>query len=259
MNKIFYCLILFTCALTSCSQRILVQQTTGSFRAGEKLVEKSRGITMTTTNDQYGILVNIRVPDQYDQFKILKYGAHLSVSLHNANRADYEIAYPLKNEDQNLFIPDLSVTDTSFHMGQLLSELSDESKTMNLTGFYNVNRAGIPSNDRDNVAVQVYTDDNHSHELVYSAFIPYRSVAELSRSAGRGSSIRIGFESGALKVRRSDRAPGFSPNVYIPYKDHDGRRNEQLDPRILAELARPVHFWSPVQLTTNVKVELTSR
>jgi len=259
MSKIYYYLFLFTCALTSCSQKVLVQNVSGSFRAGEKLVDRARGITMTTTNDQYGILVNIRIPDQYDQFKVLKYGARLSVNLHNSNRPDYEIAYPLKNDDQNLFIPDLPVTDTSFHMGMLLTELSQESKTMNLKGFYNINRAGIPSNDRDYVAVQVYSDDNHSHELVYSAFIPYNSIAELSRSAGKGSQIRIGFESGSLKVRRSDRAPGFSPNVYIPYKDHDGRRNEQLDPRILTELAEPVRFWSPVQLTTNVKMELSSR
>ena len=264
MKKFYIYSTLLLLILSSCSNTILVQD--GSFQAKStaykgdgKLVDKTRKIFMTTTNDNSGILVNIRIPDQYDQYKVLKFGGQLSINLHNANRAEYKVNYPLNNTNKELFLPAVSFTDTSFHMGKLLSDLGIESTKMNLTNFYNINRAGIASNLTDNIAVKVYTDQNRYHELVYSAFIPYNSMNEFGSAIKKGTTIRIGFESGFLKVRHSDRAPGFNPNPYLPYKDARGNTNPQLDPRILSTLSAPIQFWTEVELSKTSAVQLSLR
>lgn len=245
--------------LSACSHKILIQDLSVTNKANEKIVDKIRKIIMTTTNDEAGILVNIRIPDQYDQYKVLKFGGQLSINLHNSNRAEYQVNYPLLNNNEELFLPALKFSDTSFHMSKLLADLNGESTKMNLTNFYNVNRANIASNLRDNIAVKVYTDQNRFHELVYSAFIPYNSMNEFGGVITKGTTIRIGFESGFLKVRNSDRAPGFNPNPYLPYHDERGHPIPQLDPRVLSTLSKPIQFWTEVELSKTNSVQLSSR
>ena len=264
MKKLYVYSTLMLLILSSCSHKILQQEVSSQEvssdnKLNEKLVDRTRKIFMTTSNDNAGIFVNIRIPDQYDQYKVLKFGGQLSINLHNSNHADYKVNYPLNNTNEELFLPAISFTDTSFHMGKLLSDLGTESTKMNLTNFYNINRAGIASNLTDNIAVKVYTDQNRFHELIYSAFIPYNSMNEFGSAIKKGTTIRIGFESGFLKVRHSDRAPGFNPNPYLPYKDARKNANPQLDPRILSTLSAPIQFWTEVELSKTNAVQLSSR
>lgn len=264
MKKFYMYSTVLLFILSSCSHKILVQDVSSlgvsaETKINEKLVDRTRKIFMTTSNDNSGILVNIRITDQYDQYKVLKFGGQLSINLHNSNHAEYKVNYPLNNTNEELFLPAVSFSDTSFHMGKLLSDLGIESTKMNLTNFYNINRAGIASNLTDNIAVKVYTDQNRFHELVYSAFIPYNSMNEFGSAIKKGTTIRIGFESGFLKVRHSDRAPGFNPNPYLPYRDVKGNANPQLDPRILSTLSAPIQFWTEVELSKTNAVQLSSR
>ena len=264
MKKLYVYSTLMLLVLSSCSHKILVQdessQTKSSVnKSNEKLVDRTRKIFLTTSNDNSGILVNIRITDQYDQYKVLKFGGQLSINLHNSNLAEYKVNYPLINTNENLFLPAVSFTDTSFHMRKLLSDLGIESTKMSLTNFYNINSANIASNLSDNISVKVYTDQTRFHELVYSAFIPYNSMNEFGSAIKEGTTIRIGFESGFLKVRHSDRAPGFNPNPYLPYRNSSGAKNPQLDPRILSTLSAPIQFWTEVELSKTNAVQLSSR
>lgn len=264
MKKLYVYSTLLLFIFSSCSHKILIQDKSSQtistvFKSNEKLVDRTRKIFLTTSNDNSGILVNIRITDQYDQYKVLKFGGQLSINLHNANQAEYKVNYPLKNTNENLFLPAVSFTDTSFHMRKLLSDLGTESIKMSLTNFYNISSANIASNQNDNIAVKVYIDQNRFHELVYSAFIPYNSMTEFGSAIKEGTTIRIGFESGFLKVRRSDRAPGFNPNPYLPFRNANGVKNPQLDPRVLSTLSAPIQFWTEVELSKTNAVRLSSR
>ena len=246
--KIKIILILFITAIfTSCSTTKLIQSSSKNPPGNETVVDKTTKIVLSVSNDKQGILLNFSIPNLYDQYKVLKYGAHLYVNMRNKNTPEYEIAYPLSNYNKALRLPIVSAGDTSFHFEKLLYELNKENSPMNLMHFYSIDQLNIAPRRRDSVSVQLFNSDTQNHVLIYSAFIPYNSIPEFNKNQSVNE-LRIGFASNSLDV------PGlndeYGPTLDLPRQRKRGNYKPQPDIKVVRKLAEPIFLWTKVKLAS---------
>jgi hypothetical protein len=241
----------------SCSKTVVVHSVSGNSPASQILVDKKSNSVISASNDQKGILINIRIPDSYDQYKILKYGGFLAINLPNNQKKSYVIAYPVTNQNNNLRIPIQTRMEEQLPMDSLLVNLSSEAGTMKIFNFYDQNVLTLPANKKDSVGVEVYHEPGEKGSLIYTAYIPFNSISDLKSNELDKTKIRISFSSGALKVSRFyGGGPAFAPSFsYSVPRTKEQRKNNihppTPDPKIVEKLAEPVSFDADLSLAVN--------
>jgi|GEM_PF-1006312 len=247
--------VLVGISLASCTRAILIHSAGSNPAGNQTLVDKKSNTVISVGNDQNGILINIRIPDAFDQYKVLKYGGYLALSLPSNHSKAYIISYPISNEDKSLKIPINIKKSSDIPMDSLLVNLSREAGTMKIFNFYNQHLLSLPSKLRDSVAVDVYHEPSEKGALVYSAYIPYNSISGMKSFQFDKSKIRISFTSGALKVNHFyGGGPAFAPSFSysVPRTAEQKRLGihpPNPDPQIVQKLAEPVSFDADLTLT----------
>jgi len=254
--KKFILLACLSGLFSSCSNTLLIHSGNTQNPGNETLVDKKSNTVISIGNDKNGILINIRIPDAFDQYKVLKYGGYLAISLPGNAKKTYIIAYPITNQDKSLRIPILPKKPSEIPMDSLLVNLSREAGTMKIFNFYNQHVLSLPSKIKDSVAVDVYHEPTQKGALVYSAYIPFNSMEEIKNINSDKSKIRLSFTSGALKIDHPyGTGPAFSPT--FAYKLPRTKEERKMgihppspNPELVQKLAQPVSFDADLTLAT---------
>ncbi len=208
--------------LNSCSQTVLVTSSTHNPPGNDAPLDKKAGTAapvLSVSNDYRGVLINIRIPGQYDQYKILKYGALLSVTTDRTNKI-YGVAYPLENTDKKLRLPISKKGDSSFHINELLEGLATEANQLAAFQFYGRQNYTSASNHPDSLAVQVVKEPGQD-DLIYTAFIPYSSIPDFARPGGVNQ-IKIRFQSAFLNLTGGKGLSSDKGPYYMGYAGYFG-------------------------------------
>ncbi len=84
--------LFFLIVLGSCSKRVAINSSLNNSGVNPTLVDKKTNTIISATNDQTGVLINIKIPNTYDQYKVLKYGGYLSITLPKELKKSFVIA-----------------------------------------------------------------------------------------------------------------------------------------------------------------------
>lgn len=243
--------------LTSCNRTLLIQSSGTNPNGIPTLVDKKSKTLVSVGNDDNGFLINIRIPEPIDQYKVLKFGGYLALTFPNQNNSKaFIIAYPMGNQNKNLSLPYiLTKQPTQIPMDSLLVNLSHEAGTMKIYNFYHKHILTLPSKIKDSVDADVYHEPSEKGALIYSAYIPFNSIGKGKSLNLKNSKIKIAFTSGALKVNHIyGGGPAFAPtfSYSIPRSPEErklGIRKPSPDPVLVQKLAEPVSFDANITLT----------
>ncbi len=243
--------------LSSCSTKIVIKSSAMNSNPNQILVDKKTNTVISATDDKNGVLINIRIPDSYDQYKVLKYGGYLAINLDANKKIPFIISYPIVNLNNKLRLPIQRVSGSNLPMDSLLVNLSKEAYFMKIYNFYKSPVLKLPINKKDSVGVDVYHEPGAKGALVYTAYIPFNSLQLPSNyKVIDKSKIRISFSSGSLIVRNyNGGGPGFltSYSLIDPItkaKKNISNRIIRPDQKVLAKLAEPLNFVADLTLAS---------
>jgi hypothetical protein len=154
-------------------------------------------VAYATSNDAENLYITMETGDELTQMKILKQGMVVSIDTNGKKDAQFNINYPLPNDNESLDMPKQgSHLDNNSYagkkFGQGISRLAKEANQYSLEGFRNCN-GGYVVTQTTTCGIKVILKIDEFKELVWEAVIPFKAIygkdAITAADAGRPISV----------------------------------------------------------------------
>ena len=160
-------------------------------------------IAYATSNDQQFLYITMETGDEMTQTKILKQGMIVSIDTGGGKEADFQINFPLPNDNDEIEIPkggggrkpqDGETTFTGRQIDMQLSKMTKAANQYSIEGFINCN-GGYMVSQAAPCGIMVKAGMDEYKELVWEAVVPFKSIynKELITSRDADKPISVCF------------------------------------------------------------------
>lgn len=174
-------------------------------------------VAYATSNDRENLYITMETGDEMTQIKILKQGMTVSIDTGGHKSADFNINYPLQNDNEPL---ELSKKDFGPKKGGMddyenkqlekkISKSAQDANQFSLDGFMHCN-GGFMAKQTTPCGIAVRMRIDEYKELVWEAVIPFKAIynKETISAADAGKPISVCFAVKAFKKADSKNSGG---------------------------------------------------
>jgi len=164
-------------------------------------------VAYATSNDKENLYITMETGDEITQVKILKQGMTVSIDTSGKKDPQFNINYPLQNDNDPLELPkgaDKPTNQQALAMGSMLNKqiikASQDANQFTLEGFGSCN-GGFMVSQTSPCGIKVKVRMDEYNELVWEAVVPFKAIynKDVITEAEMGKPISVCFAVKAFK------------------------------------------------------------